>query len=260
MSQNRMMLSPRRIERIRDSDNVGQTKKEDMKTFDSRRSMVLLAITGLLIGGTRVEAAFEFSNITQNGNPDLSGQLQMTVSQQPGNKVSFTFRNAGSIDSVITGIYFDYGSALAGDLTVAGSNTKICGNWLSGSGVSFAYDGTANFAGGNSLMPKFDTDLAVSATRPRPHNGIDNSTGSIGYDWLTVTLMLDHASCAQLIDDHASGDFRVGLHIQAIGPNGGSDSYITTPVPEPTTLLAGLFLLVPFGLSTARFLMSQKIR
>jgi hypothetical protein len=37
-----------------------------------------------------------------------------------------------------------------------------------------------------------------------------------------------------------------------------ADSYTTTPVPEPTTMVAGALLLLPFGLSAVRHLRNRK--
>jgi len=228
-----------------------------MNTKIAKSTFSGLAAAGLLLAGTTSVNAFDWVNITQNGNPDISSQIQMTVSQQAGGEVDFSFRNSGSVNSVITTVYFNYGSLFSGHLSQDGAN------WIASSpGVSFADAGTANFPGGNSLTPKFVTDQAVGAVAPPPQNGIQNSTAASGYDSLTVKFQMDGSSptFAQLIDDLNAGTFQVGLHVQSIGPNEGSDSYVTAPVPEPTTVLAGLFLLLPFGITTARFLLSRKNR
>jgi len=216
-----------------------------------------LAAAGLILASATTANAFDWSNITQNGNPDIASQIQMTVSQQSGGEVDFSFRKNGSVNSVITAVYLNYGTLFTGHLSQDGAN------WIvSSSGVSFADSGTANFPGGNSLTPKFVTSQSVGATAPPPQNGIQNSTAASGYDSLTLKLQLDGTgpTFAQLIDGLNSGGFEVGLHVQSIGPNEGSDSYVTAPVPEPTTVLAGLFLLLPFGITTMRFLRRRKIR
>lgn len=233
-----------------------------MKQSNERNVAVWLVASGIyattLISS---HAAFEWANITHNGNPDISGQLQMTITKGSGNEVDFTFRNNGAVDSVITGIYFDPGATFQDHVSVVGGNARHEGNWIevSSSGVSFDYDHNANFPGGNSLAAPFQTALGVLANHPSPWNGINDSTSSSRYEWLTLRLLLDNngSSWNDLLNAVNSGEFRVGLHVQSIGGKSGSDSYVTAPVPEPTTVLAGALLLLPFGVSTIRFLMRR---
>jgi hypothetical protein len=48
----------------------------------------------------------------------------------------------------------------------------------------------------------------------------------------------------------------VAAHIGGIGPNGQLSGWVT--VPEPTTVVAGALLLLPFAASTMRFIRKRK--
>jgi len=99
-----------------------------MNTKIAKSTFSGLAAAGLLLAGTTSVNAFDWVNITQNGNPDISSQIQMTVSQQAGGEVDFSFRNSGSVNSVITTVYFNYGSLFSGHLSQDGFSKSV--RWL----------------------------------------------------------------------------------------------------------------------------------
>lgn len=102
--------------------------------------------------------------------------------------------------------------------------------------VDFTPDASpVNLPGGNSIG--FVSAASASADPPAPRNGIgwqnqDQTSGQSGAFTLVLSGLLDPIA-----------DFRVGVHVISFA-SGGSESFVSTPVPEPSTaLLLGTGLL-----------------
>ena len=95
--------------------------------------------------------------------------------------------------------------------------------------------------GGNTIT--FSENVGAGANNPAPGNGINSATDSL-------TIVLDPTSATFLFSDLVGAgepNLRIGLHVQAIGTTGQSDSYVTGPVVDtssvtPVPLPAGIWL------------------
>ncbi|HEY3242744.1 MAG TPA: hypothetical protein VGM03_05265 [Phycisphaerae bacterium] len=170
---------------------------------------------------------YTFFNITNNGNTNVGGQLLVDVTAN-GSQVDFKFTNNVGVASSITDIYFDDGTLL-GIASISGS----------GPGVAFMQPATpAELPGANGADPDFVTTDMFSADSDSPPapNGVNSSS-----EWVTITFDLQGGQVfGDTIDALASGELRIGLHVQAIGTTGGSDSYVNDPTPVPVPAAAGL--------------------
>jgi hypothetical protein len=170
---------------------------------------------------------YSFSCLTNNNATDCAtgaGQFSLGVTDN-GGVVDFRFTNSGPAPSSITDIYFDW-SSTSGITLAPGTLTD------SGAGVLFSWAppvAPSNLPGGGAIS--FSADLAVDSSSPAQQMGVN--TG----EWLNIAF----SSNADLISALNSGALRVGIHTQGY-EGGGSESFVTTPIPEPETyamLLAG---------------------
>ena len=92
------------------------------------------------------------------------------------------------------------------------------------------YDGSAGYAGGHTVS--LNTAAATSAEVTDYNNilsALGSHTGNLaGIDWLTLS------------------------------PSDNIQGLVALPVPEPTTVLAGVLMLLPFGASTLRFVRKNR--
>ncbi len=179
-------------------------------------------------------ANYSFSCVSNNSATDCaigSAQLGMTVTQGSG-FVDFRFTNSGPLASSITDIYWDWaGEALFGE----GDGTIT-----SSAGVSFSFGARPeDLPSGNNLTPTFSADIGADSNSPTRPNGVNPG------EWVSFRFLTGFTST---LADLASGDLRVGLHVQGFS-SGGSESYVNrsttvvAPVPEPEAyalMLAGL--------------------
>jgi hypothetical protein len=193
-----------------------------------RRVSGIFLVTGLLILGSMVSAnaySLGFYNITNNSVADVAiGKAQLSVDVTAvSDDGLFTFRNIGSPDFSITDVYFDDGSLLG----IAGIvNTP---------GVSFAIGANPpNLPGGNSMPIPFEATsrfLADSNAPVQPSGVNPGESLGILFD-LQGGKGLD-----DVLSQLASGELRIGIHVQGFA-DGKSESFVNTaPVPEPATML-----------------------
>jgi len=162
-------------------------------------------------------------------------QLVVDVNDIGGGSVEFHFRNLGPLASVISEIYFDDGSLLALSSVIDGPGT----NFEPGANPP-------NLPGGQNASPPFQvTATFLAEAIPAP-----SMNGAGPSEWVKIQYTLQGGQTyADVINELASGDLRIGIHVIAFA-SGGSESFINVPVPEPGTgLLVGLGLA---GMATLR--------
>jgi hypothetical protein len=222
-----------------------------MKTTKLLKAILVLggALFLLMYPVSSKADTFTFFKITNNGNPDVAGQLSVDVTGPGGNQVSFTFYNDVGIASSITDIYFDDGTLLSISLPLTFS-----------SGVAFSTPATpGNLPSANSASPPFVTtdSFSMDSNSGPPgvmENGVDSST-----EWVTITFNLINLPVQKTFNDTLAalegGSLRIGLHVQAIGPNSGSDSYVNdgpVTVPEPGILILLGIAMSAIGMASWR--------
>jgi hypothetical protein len=160
----------------------------------------------------------------------VAPQLTADVQAEGANQVKFTFFNSGPVPASITDVYFDDG-------TLFGINYVV-----NGAGVTFSHLGTVSpsqLPHDSDLTPKFETSQGFRADSDSPTvlNGVDpGETLAIVFDLLPGKTFADTIISLGLCC-HEPEWLRIGLHVQAIsGPDGGSESFVNNPVPEPGTI------------------------
>ena len=194
----------------------------------------------LMLGSLTANAAtISFTQITSNGDTNVSSQLTADVSAS-GSNILFTFYNNVGIASSIKDIYFDFGntnffSSVSNDLLL-----------LAGESAGVSYSDGSNppvLPGGNGSPLFFSVDASGGTTSPAL--GIDVSGEFAAFLGTTISGI----TLSDVLAGIDSGAFRLGLHVQAIDQlanvSGQSESYINTvPVPAAgwlfSTALLGL--------------------
>jgi hypothetical protein len=204
------------------------------------RSATAVAATVLFTGLVQAED-FGFDCVTNNNATNCAtGEAQFDLSftqtvVNSGYQLDFKLTNSGPLASSITDVYFDWGSPAP-----VGQGS---GQIIQGAGVKFDWDASpGNLPGGNTIGFTASTGLTADSDSPVSANGV-NSGESITFRFLT--------GYAGALDDLYSGTLRVGLHAQSFA-NGGSESFVTTPVPEPSAVAMMLVGLGVVGLAASR--------
>lgn len=207
-----------------------------------KRSILLTIVSTLSIFCLTANAGivYSFSHIVECGDGPFElangaigeAQLFVEVSEISAQQALFTFTNTGPQACSVTDIYFDDGALLSIALI-----DDSC------YGVSFSqYAAPHNLPGGHTLIPPFVTTQGFSADSDPPveHNGINPN------EWLGITFDLKPGkTCDDVVGDLASGELRIGIHVQGFYSGwcgcSGSESFVNVPEPATVTLLsAGL--------------------
>ncbi len=211
-----------------------------MVSYSSVLKAAAIAVPALVIGAGSANATLiDFFRITNNGNTDIAGQLHVDVTGT-ATTVTFSFTNAVGVASSVTDIYFDSSGDFASTVGAFSSMVEV--------GVNFSLGANPpNLPGGNAIS--FSSNFAVDSDPPVSQNGINAATDRLDI----IFTLASGVDLQDILDDLADGDLRIGLHVQAIAPQGGSDSYVScygsqcgggNAVPEPMTLgLLGAGLL-----------------
>jgi hypothetical protein len=163
----------------------------------------------------RANPTFSFTAITNNNPADAAigeAQLFVDVTDLGSGQVLFNFFNTGPEPSSITDIYFDDGPLSA---IIAIDNSDP--------GVSFSqYARPRNLPAGRSITPRFITapGLSIDSDSPVRPNGVGPGE-SVG---ITFGLLASN-DFNDVLADLASGDLRIGIHVQGFY-SGGSESFI----------------------------------
>lgn len=191
------------------------------------RILALLALGGsFALAGTPAQGVtIGFQCLTQSQPGDCAiGETQFSVNatDQGGGVVRFHFKNAGPAASVLSELYFDDGSLLT------------LSNVIDGPGVDFEWDASPpNLPGGENAVPPFQvTEGFLAASVPSP---VVNGAGPT--EWVAIEFTLQNGqSFADVISELTTGELRIGIHVIGFA-SGGSESFINTPIPEPSTAL-----------------------
>lgn len=215
----------------------------------SARAVVIFAVA--MLGFSRLaqaQATGSFSLITPNFDVSLlqSVSFQYTLSQGPNaNTFYFTIANTSNnsqsswvsgTQPTITNIYFEDSLDLLSSPSIITSTTVGPDNAVSYSVAS----GGGNLPAGQNVG--FDSDYLFQTSPPPAKNGLDTGES------LTVAFQ-SLESYADLLGAINHGDVRIGIHVQEIGTQGASASFVNVQaVPEPGGALllgaVGVILLV----------------
>jgi hypothetical protein len=169
-----------------------------------------------------IEAAptYSFVNITNNNAGDAAiGEAQLFVELfDLGTQINFAFTNIGPDASSITDVYFDNGILL-------GIGSIIITPTL----VEFSQLATpSNLPGGNTVIPPFVTTAGFSADSDPPVQPLGVNPGeSLGI----IFDLQGGGTFNDVIDELASGDLRIGIHVQGFSSR-GSESFINNGIVD----------------------------
>lgn len=205
-----------------------------------RKSMLAAATLGAAFVAMPLSTAnavpIGFSCITGNdaGNCAVGdAQLSVEITDIGGGQVLLEFMNSGPADSSIADVYLD--DAVPG--TIMSVADLIDADQNGGDpGVDFSMGATPpNLPGGNAVGFSATTGLTADSDPPVQPNGVNPG------ETLGVIFNLNLGSTfADVLADLTDGDLRIGIHVQGFS-NGGSESFVNVPVPEPSAaLLIGL--------------------
>ena len=231
-------------------------KQHPQLRFPVQQSQMKRLLTTALLLAAAIPAqalTYNFSRVTNNGNENVSDQIQLDVFQISSCRIGFTLSNQGSIDSIITAVYFDDELDLFRDADL----------WTTSSGVSFKEEGEGSGNLPGSSNSDFDSDFWFNrASRHGASNGINNTLDASEYAVFSLKLRDSDLSLSSVYSALDDGDLRLGLHIQSIGSNGGSDSYVTEErrvnVPESGSNIALAAIAFAVIIATKRRLLPAR--
>lgn len=193
----------------------------------------LAVLLSIFVASEAFCASLNFLCITNNNAQNCAvgeSQLTVDVSDYGNNQVLFSVNNTGSSLSVVKGIYFDDGTLL--DIAHLIDQEDDLGFF----GVDFSTGNpfSIELPGSTAIDPEFITTAGflTSAEVPIYENGINAG------EWLGIVFDLQYMKdFSSVIDDLATGELRIGLHVLGFD-EGGSESFVNaTVVPLPSAFL-----------------------
>lgn len=193
---------------------------------------------------------YSFTNITNNdaGNAAI-GEAQLFVELfdlGPG-QINFTFTNIGPAASSITDVYYDDG-VLLGIASIINTPGSVEFSQLAS---------PPDLPGGNLAVPPFTTTLGFSADSDPPVQPLGVNPG----EFLGIVFdLLPGATFTDVIDNLASGDLRIGIHVQGFA-NGGSESFVNNGIFDPDGKIPapGALVLVSIGMGCTGWLRRRRV-
>jgi len=213
-------------------------------TFSNR----FIAMMMLFAASTANATTISFTEIVNDGGPNLSGQLSATISEVMSG-AEFKFYNDIGANSSITSVFFDVGTAGISGVTFNANNSS--------NGVDFKTINNPTLPEGNTLPTSFDADFGLTKNGANA-NGI-NESGEYASFLVAFNAGFEFEQLTAAI---TSGLFRIGLHVTSIAlePNtlggpaaDGSDGYINNanvsvvPVPAAAWLFGSALLALVVG-------------
>ena len=234
---------------------------KNLMTAVTKALKITVAATLLMcVSPMALAMTLSFTEIVNDGGPDLSEQLSVDVTDLGSNNVGFTFFNGrdgeSTVDSTIAGIFFDVGSSNVMDIVYSDANSS--------DGVLFtSVHGTPNLPEGELLDPAFTDDAGFKfghdSTIKGHDGGVDDANGGTAEFASFIATFGGSFVFNDLIANIFSRDFRLGLHVISIegeGSDAGSDSYVNAvPVPAAAWLFGSALL----GLIATRRRKNQKM-
>jgi hypothetical protein len=210
-----------------------------------RKSVFSAAVLGLVLAVSAApsfaQTPYGFINFNPGEADDASAQMCVNVSES-GGKVVFNFvNNLGGINGNINQIYFDSTPGLLSNMMIGPAVGTV-------SFVVFTPPPPLNFPQGNTLAPPFVADFGAGRTGAQA-NAINPGE--------SLDILFD-GDVDDVLAALGNGSLRIGLHVQSIGDDEISDSYLLNelkggtppPVPEPGTM--GLLAMGAVGLLRRR--------
>jgi hypothetical protein len=248
--------------------NKQQNKQSRMKRKLIPNTIGLLAAVGLWAGAsTSANASLEFtaSGVNLGSGTALAGKATFTLSGS-GTQLTLVLENTGAAarvpSDVMTGVFFNWaGVSMTADSAITPTllNPESNGNTLGG---GWAYKSTT--PGGNGT-----TGIGVWGATDDFFSTTQNTPPLDGIDYGIVSGIADNAN--NTVKNAPLATPSVTFYFTVLTPNadlntltfggfnyGTSANDQTIIVPEPTTMIAGALLLLPFGMSTIRFIRKNR--
>lgn len=197
-------------------------KGEKMKTL---RSMCVVIGLVVLAGTLSAAPTYGFEGVTNTSAVNTAigeSQLSVELFDLGSSQVKFVFSNSGPAASSICDVYWGGAEGLLVENSI-----------LNSSGVAFSWDATpANLSGGTfSAKVSADSDSPVSIMGVNPGESVGFVFGiGNGKSFNDITTGIEDYS------------LKVGIHVQAMGTDGQSESFeVGNPpvVPAPGALALG---------------------
>ena len=191
-------------------------------------TIVIVLAFGLFCVTVKAGPTYTFMHITESGDgatelyDGVIGENQLFVEVvDQSDQVEFIFTNIGPEASSITDVYFDDGTLL-GIASITGEIEIVEFSQLAS---------PPDLPGGNNVVPPFVVTAGFSVDSDPPTQPLGVNPGEM----LIVTFNLQNGGTHQdVIDELASGELRIGIHVQGFS-SGGSESFMNNGILEPPT-------------------------